>query len=130
MMWSENQHQERYRVNARLYEQLKQKHSEHKSWAFAGERNGMYGRKHNTEAIAKMKEFQSNRPALNDEAREKIRQSRLGKTWDEETKRKISEKKKIQSAGKNNPMYGRKHSEETKAKIRARALERAALKNL
>jgi hypothetical protein len=124
MMWSENQHQERCRVNARLYEQLKQKHSNMKSWANSGERNSQYGKKWSEERKQAFKEKRALQAPISAEAREKIRQSKLGKPRSEETKRKISEKKKIQNAGKNNPMYGRKHSPETIAKLREAALKR------
>jgi len=116
MMWVENNNQKRYKVNARLYEQLKRKHSEAKSWALSGERNGMYGKKHSEETIERMKEYQQNRPPMSEEAREKIRQSKLGKARDEETKRKISESKKGTQVGENNPMYGKTHSNETRRK--------------
>ena len=116
MMWAENDNQQRYKVNARLYEQLKQKHSDMKSWVMTGERNGMYGKKHSEETIERMKEYQQNRPPMSEEAREKIRQSRLGKKWDDEYKKRMSKIKKRQNAGENNPMYGKTHSEETRRK--------------
>jgi hypothetical protein len=125
MMWSENQNQERYRVNARLYEQLKQKHSEHKSWANSGERNSQYGKKWSEERKQAFKEKRALQAPISEEAREKIRQSRLGKKWTDEQKKMMGERR----AGKPAWNKGRKHSEETKAKIRARALERATLKN-
>ncbi|NBP01588.1 MAG: hypothetical protein EBU90_15935, partial [Proteobacteria bacterium] len=69
----------------------------------------------------------------------KLTSGAKGKTWNlsEETKRKISEakkgvpkseKEKIRLSesrkGKNNPNYGKKHSEETKEKMRLAALNR------
>ena len=117
MMWAENDNQQRYKVNARLYEQLKQKHSDMKSWAFSGERNGMYGKKHSEETIERMKEYQQNRPPMSEEAREKIRQSRLGKKWDEEYKQRMSKIKKGTQVGSLNNMYGKTHSDETRRKI-------------
>jgi hypothetical protein len=51
---------------------------------------------------------------MSEEAREKIRSSKLGKSRDEETKRKISETKKGTQVGDLNNMYGKTHSDETK----------------
>ena len=117
MMWAENQNQERYKVNARLYEQLKTKHSEMKSWAVAGERNGMYGKHHTEEAREKIRQSRLGNQ-INEEQRNKIRISKLGhkrKPFSEEHKAKL----KVTNSGENNGMYGRKHSEETRAKIGA-----------
>ena len=80
--------------------------------------------------------------------REKMRQARKGTTWDDSTKKKISESLKgkmmwvtngtnnkllasseempegyrrgriLNNTGKNNPFFGKKHSEETKKKMR------------
>jgi len=117
MMWAENQNQERYRVNARLYERLKTKHSEMKSWAVSGERNGMYG-KHHTE-VAREKIRQANLGnQINEQQRNKIRQNKLGKKRKPFTDEHLANLKKSNS-GENNGMFGRKHSEETKAKIGA-----------
>jgi len=67
-----------------------------------------------------------------EETKEKIRQGNLGKKWSEETRKnfkgrviteeqksKISNTLKGRYSGKNNPMYGKKHSEETKEKLSA-----------
>ena len=116
MMWSENDNQQRYKINARLYEQLKRKHSEAKSWAMTGERNPQYGKKWSEERKQAFKEKRAKQAPMSDEAREKIRQSKLGKSRDEETKRKISESKKGTQIGKLNNMYGKTHSEETRRK--------------
>ena len=117
MMWAENDNQQRYKVNARLYEQLKRKHSEAKSWAMTGERNGMYGKKWSEERKQAFKEQRAKQAPMSDEAREKIRQSKLGKSRDKETKRKISESKKGTQVGSLNNMYGKTHSDETRRKI-------------
>jgi len=116
MMWSENDNQQRYKINARLYEQLKRKHSEAKSWAMTGERNPQYGKKWSEERKQAFKEKRAKQAPMSDEAREKIRQSKLGKSRDEETKRKISESKKGTQIGKLNNMYGKTHSVETRRK--------------
>jgi hypothetical protein len=117
MMWAENDNQERYKVNARLYEQLKQKHSDMKSWAMTGERNPQYGKKWSEERKQAFKKIRAKQAPMSEEAKEKIRQSRLGKTWDDDYKKRMSDIKKVQNAGENNPMYGKTHSDETRRKI-------------
>ena len=123
MMWAENQNQERYRVNARLYEQLKTKHSEMKSWAVAGERNGMYGKHHSEEAREKIRQSRLGNQ-INEEQRDKIRQFRTGKKWTEEQKQLMSERRKGKTVGENNGMHGRTHSPEAKAKMAEKAKQR------
>jgi len=118
MMWAENQNQERYKVNARLYEQLKTKHSEMKSWAVAGERNGFYGKHHTDETKERIRQANLGNQ-ITEEQRNKIRISKLGKKRTAEQKEAISKGRKGKTVGENNGMYGRKHSEETRAKIGA-----------
>ena len=123
MMWAENQNQERYKVSARLYEQLKTKHSEMKSWAVAGERNGMYGKHHSEEAREKIRQSRLGNQ-INEEQRDKIRQFRTGKKWTEEQKQLMSERRKGKTVGENNGMHGRTHSPEAKAKMAEKAKQR------
>jgi hypothetical protein len=129
MMWSENENQERYRINARTYELLKQKNSLLRSWAMSGERNGMYGRKLTEEQKQAISERNTGWQPT-DEQREKIRQYRLGKKWTEEQKKMMGERRKGKTAGEKNGMYGRKHSPETIEKIRQAALRRKSQSNL
>jgi group I intron endonuclease len=63
--------------------------------AAKGEKNNMYGRTHT------------------DEAREKIRNTHLGRTWSDELKLKKANSMK----GENNHFYGKTHTEEVKEKI-------------
>lgn len=65
------------------------------------------------------------------EGRERIREAKLGdkhpsrtKGWTDEHKKKISETMKGTREGEFNPMYGRKHSQETIKKIRLKAFQR------
>lgn len=65
------------------------------------------------------------------EGRERIREAKLGdkhpsrtKGWTDEHKKKISETMKGTRKGEFNPMYGRKHSQETINKIRLKAFQR------
>jgi len=122
MMWAINDNQERYKVNARLYEQLKTKHSEMKSWANSGKRNGMYGKKHTQEAKDKISKANTG-SKLTPEQRAKVSESKLGKKreeFSEEWKAKMSKAKQ----GSNNNMYGKRHSKETIEKIREKAKKR------
>lgn len=52
--------------------------------------------------------------------KDKISQALKGHQLEEHTKRKISEKAKVNSIGNGNPMYGKHHSEETKQILRNR----------
>ena len=54
---------------------------------------------------------------MNERTKKKISRSLKGKKRNWETKKKISETMKKKYQGENNPMYGRKHSDETKCKI-------------
>ena len=115
MLWIENDNQQRYKVNSRLYEQLKKKHSEYKSWAVSGERNGMYGRNHTEEAKEAIRQKNTG-STLTAEQKEKVRQAKIGQKRKPFTQDHI-EKIRAASTGENNSMYGRKQSEETKRKI-------------
>lgn len=77
-------------------EETKRKMSQSRS----GQNNPMYGKNHN------------------EETKEKIRESNVGKERTEETKRKMSQSR----SGQNNSMYGKNHSEETKEKIREKVV--------
>jgi hypothetical protein len=125
MMWKENKNQKRYKVNSRTYELLKQKHSEYKSWANSGEKNGMFGRKWTEEQKEKIRK-QNTGWQPTEEMKSKISLSKLGKSRSDETRKKISETKlkNKSSKGQNNPMYGKKHSPETIEKMRQAALKR------
>ena len=89
---------------------------------------GMYGKKHTDETKQKMSESaKGNKNCLgrvpSDETKLKISNSHIGKIVDDSTRQKIS-KNHHDVSGKNNPMYGKKHSPETIEKIRKKALER------
>ncbi len=93
---------------------------------------GMYGKKHSEETKKKMSASSKGNKnclgrTLSEESKQKIREKHLGKFVSEETKKKISENHHDIS-GKNNPMYGKKHSLETIEKMRQKALLRR-LKN-
>ncbi len=122
MLWIENDNQQRYKVNSRLYEQLKKKHSEYRSWAVSGERNGFYGKTHTEEAKEAIRQKNTG-STLTEEQKEKVRLAKLGKKRKPFTQEHI-DKIRVASTGENNPMYGKKHSEETLKKISEKAKAR------
>lgn len=63
------------------------------------------------------------------ETRQKISLANIGKVFSDETKKKISENHSDVS-GKNNPMYGKKMSEDAKMKAKATKLRNRKLKGL
>jgi len=91
---------------------------------------GMYGKTHSEETRKKMSNSSKGKPKpwligrkVSDETKEKIRQINLGRILSEDTRKKISENHHDIS-GKNNPMYGKKHSPETIQKLREKAKNR------
>lgn len=89
---------------------------------------GMYGKTHTEETKQKMSEsLKGNQNCLgrvlSEETKSKISSSHKGKKLSDSTKNKIKENH-YDVSGKNNPMYGKKHSPETIEKIRKKALAR------
>lgn len=113
-------------------EEYRQECSERVKLLHKEKKVGMYGKIHTEETKKKMSaSLKGNKNCLgrtlSEESKQKIREKHLGKFVSEETKKKISENHHDIS-GKNNPMYGKKHSPETIEKIRQKALLRR-LKN-
>lgn len=124
MMRAEKPGQHRYntKITARVYDSIKQEYAKLQSETLKGKGNGFYGKKHTPEA------------------REKIRQKNLGNKLTVEQharlvanttgKRKppLSDEHKAKLSmlreGEGNGMWGKTHSEETKAKQRAKAVGR------
>lgn len=101
----------------KLSEETKQKLSKVNKGRLAGERNGMYGKSHTDDAKRKISAASRSRKSLY-----------KGKTYEE-----IQGSKEIATARKekhrtwmieNNPFRGKKHSEETKEKMRLKAQQR------
>jgi hypothetical protein len=87
-----------------------------------GENNPMYGKHHTEEAKQRLREINTGKK-LTEEQREKVRQSKLGKSrgeFSDEWRANMS----AAHAGENNHMYGKTHSDDTKEKIRQKALGR------
>lgn len=91
----ESSNQERYKLNAEEYEEIKKNYSQMLSEQMNGENNYFYG----VHMYGENNAF-------------------YGKTHSEENKKKMSDIKKIQYIGEGNPFYGKHHSEETKAILR------------
>lgn len=107
--------------NERISTAMRKMHSE--------KRGGMHGKIHSEETKSKMSLTGKGKPRpwligrkLSEEA---IAKMKAGKLWpvSEETKKRIS-LNHADVSGKNNPMYGRKHSIETIRKIKAKRMER------
>lgn len=82
---------------------------------------GMYGKNHTEETKRKMSDSAKGNTncrgrILSEETKRKISESNKGKILSKETKNKIS-KNHANVNGENNPMYGKKHSIDTKTKI-------------
>jgi len=98
-----------------------------------GKNNPFYGRRHSKESLEKMRNPRKNRPNKSEAHKRKISEANKGRIFSEETRKKLRERsavgrpevrKKISNslkgvnAGKNNPFYGKHHSEQTKMEMR------------
>lgn len=126
MMLCENKYQNRY-ITARHYAKLK----EIKSFLSSGENNPNWGNK--TGGSKGKKHSEETRKLLSEQKLGKKRTPFKRSPATEETKARISAAKKGKPitydrtgmcVGEKNSMYGKKHSEESKAKMRQKALER------
>jgi len=122
MMRAEKQGQQRYntKINARVYENIKQEYAELQSKQFTGTGNGFYGKTHTEEARKRISEANKGRvQPLDEKEKQKAswaKRKELGvqrKPYDDEYKQDRSEK----YSGKGNPRYGVEVSEDTRKKI-------------
>ena len=129
MMKAENQNQTRYKtkITSRVYATLKEEYIKLQSIKVTGKNNGFYGRTHTPEARKRISEANKGRIPPQEEI-EKMKLS-LAKRKKQGIKRatysdeyKIERSKKY--SGEGNPNYGKTHSEETRAKQRAKATGR------
>lgn len=124
MMRAENSNQQRYdtKITARVYAKIKEEYAELQSKRFTGKGNGFYGKSHTSEAKERIRQKNLGNK-LTPEQHAKLIKNCTGKKKPpitEEHRAKLSAAKQ----GKNNNMYGKTHSEETRAKQRAKAVGR------
>ena len=97
--------------NSRLYEKYRSHFIESmsgKNNPMYGKKSAMYGKKHTDETKKKISNSLLNNPTIKGRP-----SNRKGEKLSYETKKKIS----LKSAGKNNGMYGKNHTDEAKKKI-------------
>jgi hypothetical protein len=116
MMKAEKHGQQRYesKITARVYESIKKEYSEIASKRFSGSGNGFYGKHHTPEAREAIRQKNIGNQ-INDDQREKIVQSKLGKKrqpFNEEWKENLSKNHKSKQ-----PDFDGSLSEETRQKI-------------
>jgi hypothetical protein len=124
MMRAEKHGQQRYttKITARVYESIKQEYAELQSKQFTGTGNGMFGKHHTQETKDKIRQKNLGKK-LTPEQIEKLKKATTGKKKPpitEEHRAKLSAAKQ----GNNNNMWGKTHSEETLAKMSAKATGR------
>lgn len=124
MLRAEKIGQTRYKtkITARVYANLKEEYALLQSVKFKGSGNGFYGKYHTAESKAKISAANKGRIQSPSEKAKQINAitGKKRKPFSEEWKAKLS----ASGSGKNNSMYGKTHSDETKAKQRERAIGR------
>jgi hypothetical protein len=124
MMRAENHNQQRYftKITSRVYENLKKEYAILQSKRVTGENNPMYGKTHTEEARQAISEKNTGKKLTDKQIAKQI-QSQTGRKRDpfsDEWRTKMSESKR----GEKNNRYGVKVSEDTKQKIREKAIGR------
>jgi NUMOD3 motif len=124
MMRAENSSHKRYesKITARVYENLKEEYAKLQSMRYTGAGNGMYGKTHSDEAKEKLRIANTGK-TLTEEQRRKVGESKLGKKrekFNDEWMAKLKEA----NTGESNPMHGKIHSDETREKMREKAMGR------
>lgn len=121
MMRAENPRQHRYKtkITSRVYDNLKKEYSEWQSQNRKGIKNGFYGKHHTDEARKRISEANKGRiqPFSEKEKQIKAITGRKRPPFSQEWLDNLS----VAKTGKNNNMYGKTHSEETRKKMSERA---------
>lgn len=129
MMRAENKNQQRYstKITSRVYSNLKEEYARLQSEKYRGKNNPMYGDKfyRSDEGFRKQKEAVTGEKngAKQLDARRKIAESKLGKKrepFNDEWREKLAESNR----GENNGMFGKNHTNDTKQKMREKAIGR------
>ena len=129
MMRAEKQGQQRYdtKITARVYASIKQEYAELQSKQFTGKGNGMYGKTHTDEARKRISEANKGRIQPSDE-KEKQKAAWAARREQGVTRASYSDEYKEERSkkysGEGNPNFGKTHSEETLAKMSAKATGR------
>jgi hypothetical protein len=122
MMRAEKESQQRYKtaITSRVYESIKQEYAQLQSKRYSGKNNPMYGDKFYRSEDGKQRQKDAitgvNNGAKQENARQKISQSKLGKKreqFSEEWRAKMSDSKQ----GEKNNRFGVEVSEDTRKKI-------------
>jgi hypothetical protein len=124
MLYRNNKHQERYKVNSKIFEKIKREGSKIKSEKFSGKNNPMFGKTHSSDAIEKIKKVHIGKNP-SEETRNKLRENMLGKRKSEEHKLALKnswKKNRKMRSGENHPRYGKLLSDSVKEKIRLSVL--------
>ena len=124
MMRAEKHGQQRYAtaITGRVYESIKQEYARLQSERIRGEKNPMYGRTHTEEAKRAIKEKNTGKKLTEEQVARQVaaQTGRKRSPFSEEWRDKMSESKQ----GEKNNRYGIQVSEETKQKIREKAIGR------
>jgi hypothetical protein len=124
MMRAEKEGQQRYAtaITSRVYETIKKEYAKLQSERFSGKNNPMYGRTHTEEAKRAIKEKNTGKKLTEEQVARQVavQTGRKRSPFSEEWRAKMSESKR----GEKNNRYGIQVSEETKQKIREKAIGR------
>jgi hypothetical protein len=124
MMRAEKEGQQRYdtAITSRVYETIKKEYAKLQSERFSGKNNPMYGRTHTEEAKRAIKEKNTGKKLTEEQVARQVaaQTGRKRSPFSEEWRAKMSESKQ----GEKNNRYGIQVSEETKQKIREKAIGR------
>jgi len=124
IMRAENAKQNRYstKITSRVYENLKEAYALLQSQKLKGSNNGMFGKNQSSSAKEKISKANTGRVQPVEE-KIKQKQAQVGKKRQPFSDEWI-ENMAVKKRGKNNPMYDRTHTSETKQKQREKAIGR------